>query len=601
MIKNNKFYRLYCLGIPVLLGYFSIAAHATVQFSDVTQQSGVGGMTYRASTNHTLGMCWIDFNSDGWPDLFAVNGYAPGQAVAHLYQNDTDGTFSRVDSLLPPLPAVEMAGCVFADYDNDGDSDIFIQTHNEFWSLWGSNPLDGPPSLLLKNQWVENGNQTIAGQPLFQEIAASAKVDGVVPIPLGPNYPARSSMTGGWLDYDRDGCIDLYVGQMILQAGGDAANTDTLYRNDCDGTFSDQTVASGVNPGTDPDTYRPALAFVGAHLDGDLWPDMVVVNVHEPAPHFEDFIYRNNGNGTFDSISSLSPGVGDDAGSGMGIDVSDLDNNGTWDMYITDVFSSTNDAQPLGNVLYLGNGDGTFKENSAVSAGVEAKFSWGTNFLDVDQDGFVDLYVGTREGILYENNGNGTFAERQVFSSFGSQPKGSATADYDRDGDLDLAIINAGDGGPGEGLQLFRNDSTNQGHWLQLKLVGSGAPQSNRDAIGSVVKLSAGGLNMMRQVKGGSSTHSQDSLVVHFGLGNATSADTLDVMWPSGITTALSDVVADACYTVTESGTVSSDDSCTPGNTGGSSDPLGLSGVSPGSVVAGSTLDMTITGTGIQD
>ena len=601
MDKHNKRHSFRFLRFLLLYVCSSLTAQAAIQYTDATQQAGINGNAYGSSTNHVLGMCWIDYDNDGWPDIFAVNGigYKP-----HLFHNSANGTFTKVDALLPSLPNVEMAGCVFADYDNDGDSDIYIQTHNERWSLFSANPPDGPSNLLLKNLWVENGNKLIQGQALFQDVAAAANVDGVGPLPLGPDYPARSSMTGGWLDYNRDGCIDLFVGQMILQGGGDPANTDTLYKNNCDGSFSDVTVQSGVNPGTDPNTYRPGLAFIGAHLDADLWPDMVVVNVHEPAPYFEDFIYRNNRDGTFSDITGLSPGVGDDAGSGMGIDVGDLDNNGTWDIYITDVYGTQNDAKPLGNVLYWGNGDGTFQDNTAVQAGVDGEFSWGVNFMDVDQDGFEDICVSTTTPSLYENNRDGTFTLHQIFPDFATNAKGSAMADYDRDGDLDVAVVNEGNGGSIEGgLQLFRNDSTNKGHWLQLKLVGSGPPQSNRDAIGAVVKVSAGGLNMMRQIKGGSSAHSQDSLVVHFGLGTATTADTVDIMWPSGLTTPLINVVADTCYTVTENGTVSADNNCSSGGTGGggggTTDPLSLTAVSPNSVVAGSTVDMVITGAGI--
>jgi hypothetical protein len=533
---------------------FPHSSQGQVQFTDVSHSAGVGNDFYAANNGHSLGVNWIDYDNDGWPDLFMVNGY---NQKAHLYRNNGDGTFTNVDSQLPELPNVEMGGSVFADYDNDGDSDIYIYTDNSTWLPNDpSNPRDGPPNLLLKNLYVENGNAVLPNQPLFVDVAVQAGVQDDLP-ELG--YAGLRAMTAAWLDYDRDGCVDLYVGHLVAGAGGSIANRDRLYRNNCDGTFTDVTATSGINPNTgmSSSTYRPALAVAGTHLDSDLWPDLYVVNFYDPPPYHYDFLLQNNGDGTFTDTTAQSSGIGNDAEDGMGIDVADLDLDGDWDIYISDIYVTTTDDLPLGNVLYLGNGDGTFQDNSAPEAGLAADFSWGVNFFDVDQDGYEDLYVATsiaqtqgthnRAKLLYMNNRDGTFTEVGEAAGINFptlDSRGSATADFDHDGDLDLAVINA----YGR-LQLFRNDTDAQGHWIELKLK---AADSNRSAIGTLVKVKAGSLNMMRQVKGGSSAHSQDDLIVHFGLGNATTVDEIQVLWPSGITTVLVNQLADRRLVIEE-------------------------------------------------
>ncbi len=189
-----------------------------------------------------------------------------------------------------------------------------------------------------------------------------------------------------------------------------------------------------------------------------------------------------------------------------------------------------------------------WNDNSAPAAGVIGDNTWGVNFFDADRDGWEDLYVATMQTdteLLFRNNRDGTFtnvateAGLQTFKS-----RGSAVADYDRDGDLDLAVVNQQGG-----LQLFRNDTSNAGHWLALELV---ATASNRDAIGTLVEVEAGSLQMMRQVKGGSSGHSQDSLVVHFGLGESEEVQEVLVRWPSGLEARLENLAADRFVTVVE-------------------------------------------------
>jgi chitodextrinase len=560
----------------LLLGLLGAqAAEAQPTFTDVATSAGVGNDVYSALNFHSLGANWVDYDNDGWADLFLVNGI---NRSAHLYRNNGNGTFTNMDSLLPSLPSVDMGGSRFADYDNDGDTDIFIYTDNDGVNFGGfesafeltkPNEPGGPPDILLQNQ----------GSPTFNfiNVAGVAGVDDLASAPLGdPDLAGFRSMTAGWVDYDRDGCLDLYVGHWVLNtynSTGGIANKDRLYHQNksgsCLGTFSDATESSGVNANTAAtgDSYRPALGFISADFNGDNYPDLFVVNAHDQAPFEWDFIYQNDGDGTFTEMSGLTPqgigvnpcsnpGIGDDSGSGMGIDVADIDLDGDFDVYMSDILDTTNDCLPLGNVLYLNqsapSGPISFAENSAVEAGVVADFSWGVNFLDADNDGYEDLYVATNAGtqkFFYRNNRNGTFTDVGTAAGVNTtaeNSRGSAVADYDRDGDLDLVVVNQNGG-----LQLFRNDTPSPGGWVQLKLTTTSAT-SNRSAIGAVVQATAGSLRMLRLVKGGSSGHSQDDLIVHFGVGPATAVSEVKVTWPSGTVEYFCSVLLNARNTVTE-------------------------------------------------
>ena len=310
--------------------------------------------------------------------------------MPHLYRNNGDSTFTTVDELLPPLPQnVDLTHSVFADYDNDGDSDIYIFVDNRsFSSVSQVNFEDGPANLFLKNLWVENGGRILPGQPLFEEIAAQSGVDDLADPPVGETWPGLRAKTGGWLDYDRDGCIDLFVGHLVFGplGRGKPSTRNRLYRNNCNGGFEDVTASSGVDVGTDLSRFRPTLAFIGAHMDGDLWPDMYVINVDTAAGEFHhDVFFRNNGDGTFRDATAESPGIGNDSEAGMGIDLADIDLDGDWDVYISDILDTSLDQLPRGNTLYLGNGEGGFSDNSAPDAGVRAYSSWGVTFFDADQ------------------------------------------------------------------------------------------------------------------------------------------------------------------------------------------------------------------------
>ncbi|MEO1083493.1 MAG: CRTAC1 family protein [Acidobacteriota bacterium] len=541
------------------------SSSAQIQFTDVSASAGVDGDLYRSDTGHSLGVNWIDFNVDGWPDLFVVGGDPDRPPV--LFENDGDGTFTRRSDLLGTLPAVEMSGSRFADYDRDGDPDLFIYTDNGQWSFGPNNLADGPANLLLHNRWVETGGALGPDEPLFEERAAAAGLQGLADPALG-DLPGRRSKTAAWLDYDRDGCVDLFVGQLVLNAAGDPANRDQLFRNRCDGTFEDATASSGVNPGTDPNSDRAALASAGFHLDDDLWPELTVINVTmlQGGSLSHDFLYRHTpgrtGAAHFQDAAVGMPGIGDDAQAGMGVDAADVDLDGDWDLYISDIYATTLDATPLGNVFYAGDGDGGFHDNTADVLGIEAFDSWGVNFFDADADGWEDLYVSkissAETEFFFRNDGADAGGSHAGFTNVAADAgivagnsRGSAVADYDRDGDLDFAVVNQN--GP---LQLFRNDTSSLGHVLLIELRGV---QSSPDAIGTVIEARTGDVTRRRQVKGGSSAHSQDSTTVHFGLGSATRVDELRVRWPSGHEDTFSNVEVDRYLEVVE-GRIFTDD-----------------------------------------
>ncbi len=384
---------------------FINSVSAEIIFVDVSKQAGLDAETYASSGSHGLGINWVDVNNDGWDDLFLVGGRAT--IPPKLFLNNMDGTFSAAHHLLPKLVEVEMSGSRFADYDRDGDKDIFIYTDNPVFRVLMNNPPDGPVNLLLKNQLIETG------QLLFTEQAQQAGVSDLAPSPFG-SLPAYRSKTASWLDYDRDGCIDLFVGHRVINSAGSEVNKDRLYKNNCDGTFSDNTEQSGINPGTDKNSYRGALVSGAFHLNGDLWPDLYVGNVSglQAQPLFDDFLSINQGQSQvkpqfIESIAD-SLGVGDDAQAAMGIDVTDIDHDGDWDIYISDLLDTDLDESPLGNVFYLGQADGTFSDNVAVQTGVQGVASWGVNFFDADHDGWDDLFVASLfpadDDHFYQNN-----------------------------------------------------------------------------------------------------------------------------------------------------------------------------------------------------
>ena len=483
---------------------------AGVTLADATLAAGLGGV-YNDGNTHTGGAAWVDYNGDLLPDLFVTGG---GGLPHYLFRNDGGGLFTDVTAIIPKIDlSLEESGVKFADLENDGDYDIFVGVDNPAPLVTNQpvNPSDGGPNLL----YVNNGDGT------FTESAAAYGV-------LNPD--GRRTSCAGFADYDNDGFIDLYLGGWTMYELPLGMHLDYghLLHNDGDGTFTDTTASIGCdNYGYD------ALVLLWFDMNFDRLPDLYIGNVaHTNTPPLFvpiDTFYLNTGASGFVDQVPGQPTLGDDAYGDMGLDVGDIDNDGDWDLYITDIV--VDPPRPLGNVLYT-TSDATnsvFTNNVADVAQVSADSSWPCNYVDFNHDGWVDLWVGglhtTSETYVYLNDQTGVFERSDQPLLDGLAIRGGASADYDGDGDVDFVLTKYK-----QDMQLIRNDTANNGNWVEFKLYGT---STNRGAIGAVVKVTRGGVTQMRRVTGGDSAHSQSDSILHFGVGGAASVQVL-VEWPSG-------------------------------------------------------------------
>ena len=529
---------------------------AGVRFVDVTRQAGidfvhVNGASGRKYYVETMGSgaCWIDHDGDGDIDLYVVNsdvlpgsGGPPG-ATGRLYENRGDGTFRDITAGAGLAHGGYGMGCAVGDIENDGDLDLYV-------TRFGDNAL-------YRND---------AGR--FTDVARAA---GVV--------------AGGWstsaafADIENDGDLDLYVATYIdftlennkfcgepgLRAycHPDAYNgvPDRLFGNRGGGVFEDHSVRAGV-----ADPIGKGLGVVFTDIDADGLSDIYVAN-----DKTINFLYRNRGDGTFADIS-LTAGTGlSEQGlpqAGMGTDAGDVNGDGRFDLIVTNLDYETNE-------LYINNGDRTFVDATFPAGLGEPNFmnvGWGVDFLDYDLDGDRDLAIVNGHLLdnarrfndqaryeqprsMLENDGTGHFKE--VGPALGEafvRPavgRGLAVGDYDNDGDLDLFIVN--NGAPAE---LLRNDRSGapERHWLLVSLRGR---SSNRFGVGArvevVTRQEDGTLRRQSdEVRAGSSYLSTNDLRLHFGLGTARTAQSVEVRWPSGARQVLTDVAADRTLTVQE-------------------------------------------------
>ena len=510
---------------------------AAVTFTDVTHEAGIDFMHDNgAAGDHRYpelfggGIAVLDLDSDLWPDLLFVNGrgwQSPGETRHGLFRNNRDGTFTDVfaGSGLDGAQIYGL-GATVADYDNDGHDDIFMTT------------VDG--GRLYRN----------AGDGTFRDVSAGAGIgDG------------RFAVSAAWVDYDRDGLVDLFVGNYVDWSpetdtgcgdppgycGPDAYRpvAPTLYRNVGQGRFEDVTAPAGLDDPTDK-----AMGIAVLDYDADGWPDLFVGSDRVPAK-----LYRNDGAGRFVD-EALRAGVAlserGRARANMGVDAADYDRSGRPDILVGNFLH-----EMLG--LYRDAGDGLFVDaapRTAVGRASYQSVTWAVFFLDFDLDGHLDIFAangGTDESqgmldsrarliqppLLLRNRGVGAFedATRRVGEAFGrpAMGRGAAYADYDGDGDLDLVLSALN--GP---VRLLRNEGGDRNNWLRVRLLGA---RSNRRGIGSVVRVSGASGSQWRAVRSGSSYASQSELPLTFGLGTDTVVDTLEVTWPSGVTQRFADVV----------------------------------------------------------
>jgi hypothetical protein len=534
----------------LMLAFASTPAR-TVMFSDVAVASGLTFKHDNAATPQRYlietmgaGAAWIDYNNDGFLDLYLVNSaetkvYKPPQPLrAALYRNNGDGSFTdATEKAGVAATGLFGMGVAVGDYDNDGWADLYVAGYGR--------------SIL----YHDNGNGT------FTDVTAQT----------GTLNPGKWASSAAWLDYDRDGKLDLVVanyvdftpeGNLICVEQGRRSychpnkyhgQTPTLFHNNGNGTFTDVSQVSklGSKPGN-------GLGVVCFDYNGDGWSDVFLAN-----DSMENFLYLNQKNGTFAEVA-IEAGVAlsEDgrAEAGMGTDAVDYDRDGLPDLFVTHLDLEY-------NRLYRNRGDGTFSDAtfaSKLGAGNFLMSGFGTGFFDYDNDGWRDLFIANGHVLdnvhllhrdtdyaekksLYRNV-NGHFED--VTSQSGPDlatprvSRAAAFADYDNDGDIDILVSNNGDS-----AQLFRNSGGDQNHWLEVRLIGTA---SNRDGIGAKIQIRADGIVQTDERKGGLSYQSAHDPRIHFGLGRADRVQSLEVQWPSGRHTTLKDLRANRLLTIRE-------------------------------------------------
>jgi hypothetical protein len=514
-------------------------------FQDVTARAGItfvhtSGATPEKHMVETFGsgVAWIDFDNDGFVDLYLVSG-APGSSNA-LYRNNHGGTFKDVtrQSGAAAVTKAYKTGVAVGDYDNDGDLDLYVTAFG--------------PNILLRN----NGDGT------FADVTAAAGVAGGV---------REWSTSTGFFDYDRDGDLDLYVAnyldvrdenpwcgqrqpgyRMYCNPTIFEGTPDRLFRNNGDGTFTDVSARAGI---ANPAGKGLGVVFCDVDRDGD--PDIYVAN-----DLVRNFLYRNNGDGTFSDVA-YAAGVGFDIigkpQAGMGVDCGDIDGDGHPELFVT------NFSEDL-NTMYQNRGDGSF-EDVTQKLGLASGYlplGFGTKMYDVDNDGDLDLHVTNghvadnvklyqpnlsyeQKDLLYENVG-GRFKDISVDGGPALQAlrvgRGLAVADYDNDGYLDVAILSLG-----RRAVLLKNQAARKGNWILIRAQGAA---SNSFGLGATVRATVDGRTMVREINNVASYLSSSDTRLHLGLGQAKSIQKLEILWPSGRTQVLDDVAANQILTVKE-------------------------------------------------
>ena len=538
----------------LLLFINSSLVAAPPKFTSVTKEAGIYFKHHDGASGQLYfieplggGAAFLDYNNDGLQDIYFVNGAAlpplpkeqsdrsepPRNA---LYRNNGDGTFTNAAVAAGVADTGYGMGCTVGDYNNDGFPDLYVTN-------FGTN-------IFFHN----NGDGT------FTDVTTRTGTGD-----------ARWGASCAFVDYDNDSFLDLYVtnyvkytiesDQVCMNKGVRVycdprlyeGELDILYHNNGDGTFTDVTESAGFSGATGRGL---ALAWGDYDDDGDM--DAYIANDAD-----QNFLYRNNGDATFTDVS-LTAGVGfsedGEAENGMGADFGDYDNDGRLDLVVTNFQDQT-------NTLYHNEGTGLFSDVSYASKiGTMSLpyLAWGVSFCDYDNDGYQDLFIANghldanvqafnptgfyeQPNLLFRNNRDGTFDEVGVDSGSGMRlekvSRGFAHADYDNDGDLDLLVTNL------KGIPDLLENKGGQNTWLIVKLIGT---RSNRDAIGTKVKVTAGNLTQIREVRSGSSYLSQNDMRLHFGLGKHRQIDRIEIYWPSGLQEQLEAIEVNQILTLVE-------------------------------------------------
>jgi hypothetical protein len=543
-----------------------------VVFQDVAERAGLARWRNQTGTSKKKlileakgsGVCLLDFDHDGWLDIYlvngstfdALNGKQPSPHAA-LFRNNHDGTFTDVTSKAGVANDRWGLGCAVGDYDNDGWPDMYVTN-------------------LGKNRLYHNNRNGT-----FTDVAEAAGV--ALDESSGTTTVDHTGVTFG--DYDGDGRLDIFVagyirydfqnpplpgtksagfsrcqyrGQDIMcgPRGLEGAG-DHLFHNNGDGTFSDATEKAHV--GDSNKFYGLGALFVDVNGDGK--PDLVVANDSTP-----NYLYINKGNGVFEDMSYINGlalnGEGREV-SNMGIAAGDYENNGNLDLVIT-TFSDDYD------IVFHNDGSGAFEDLSSrtgIAAPTLPFVGFGDGFLDYDNDGWKDLLIANghvypeadqnpdwgmsyaQRPLLFRNLHNGSFELVPAVEGTGlsevSVGRGAAFGDLFNNGKIDVVVNNL-DGVP----TLLRNVNADHNHWVTLSLVGG--PKSPRDAVGSTVFLTAGGVRQRGDVLSGGSYLSSNDMRVHFGLGNTSMIDRLEIRWPSGAVEKITLPGTDRIYTIAE-------------------------------------------------
>ncbi|MCA9284963.1 MAG: CRTAC1 family protein [Phycisphaerales bacterium] len=521
----------------------SAAALATPpQFSNQTEAAGVSNthaVTNFANAGYSGGATIGDFNNDGWQDLFVVKGGAGG-APDRLFINNGDGTFTDQAAAWGLTAAHKGKGCAVGDFNNDGWLDLFVGSAGP-WNL--SNGAPGYNKLYRNN-----------GDGTFTDIAVSAGVNV-------PNAGSQGAWGAAWGDYDLDGDLDLvhcgWVGSQMY---------NILFRNNGDETFTNVSTIAGVFP---QGQTQAAFSASFADMNGDTYPELMVVGDFGCAGYIGSRYYRNNGDGTFTDLTAAS-GTNLEK-NGMGQTLGDFDGDGDLDWYATTIQGFCSGDH---NRLYRNLGGNQFVDY-ATPAGVGAGgYGWGAIAADVNNDGLLDLgetnddAVGATMTRLWINDGDNTFTEMSAAAGLVHGGKGRTMVhfDYDNDGDQDVVLtVFSGQ------LSLFRNDlpAGDDTHWLRVFLDTSGGPGDPPlapNGYGSVVTVTANGVPQVRHITGGDSYLGISELSAHFGLGTSTTVD-LRVAWNDGTISVLQNVPADQTIVVHRY-----DSESTPGDLDGDGD-----------------------------
>ncbi len=543
-------------------------------FVDVAKQSGLTAKTIYGGEHKNryllettgCGVAFYDFDHDDWLDLFLVNGtrlegFAKGQEpISRLFKNNRDGTFTDITAKSGIVRSGWGQGCCVGDYDNDGLNDLFV-------SYYGQN-------ILYKNH----------GDGTFSDVTQKAGL-----------HQSKTRWNSGcaFLDYDKDGHLDLFVANYIdfdiktaplPEAAGCAykgmqvacgppgldGGKNILYHNNGDGTFTDVSEKSGMWDTIG--TY--ALSVTVADLDNDGWPDIYVANDSTAATY-----YQNQKDGTFKDLaieSGIAYSPDGKPQAGMGVAVGDYNRDGLLDVVKTNFAGDTDS-------LYQNLGDGTFEDHTYLSGlGINTRYlGWGVGFVDLDNDGWLDIFISNghvypevdgshldapyaEHKYVYRNLRTGQFEE--VTNTAGSgmtdavPARGCAFGDYDNDGNMDI-VVNCVNAPP----QLLHCTATIKRNCIKVRLVGKA---SNRTGVGARIIVTAATntqektgvgkqpLRQVEEVRSGGSYYSQNDLRIHFGLDQAVKADSVEIEWPSGAKDVLKDLAANKLYVIEEGGKV---------------------------------------------